>query len=85
MELMYRICKDLTHKYELKSKRKKHQRIKQIQIKTGLKANQETKIIKNNTTWNWWQFRRNMTRQNTIGFKNQNDSKQHNMNILKLQ
>jgi len=25
-------------------------------------------------------LRRNMTRQNTIGFKNQNDSKQHNIN-----
>ena len=38
---------DLTHKYELKSKRKKHQRIKQIQIKkNGLKANQETKLSK---------------------------------------
>jgi len=43
---------DLSHKYELKSKRKMHQRIKQFQIKTGLKANQATKIIKNNTTWN---------------------------------
>ena len=33
---MYRIYMDLTHKYELKSKSKKHQRIKQIQIKTGV-------------------------------------------------
>jgi len=40
---------DLTHKYELKSKRKKHQMIKQFQIKTGLKVNQATKIIKNTT------------------------------------
>jgi len=37
IELMYRICIDLTHKYELKSKRKKHQRIKKIQIKNWTK------------------------------------------------
>jgi len=36
---------DLSQKYELKSKRKMHQRIKKIQIKTGLKTNQETKSI----------------------------------------
>jgi len=29
---------------------KMHQMIKQTQIKTGLKSNQETKIIKNSTT-----------------------------------
>ena len=38
IELMYRICMDLTHKYELKSKRKKHQRIKQIQIKNWIQS-----------------------------------------------
>jgi len=32
-------------------KRKMNQRIKQTQIKTGLKSNQETKMIKN-STWN---------------------------------
>ena len=54
--------------------------------KSRLKSNQETKIInKITTTWIWWQIRRNMTWQNTIGFKNQNDSNEHNMNQLKLQ
>jgi len=43
---------DLTHKYELKSKKKRHQRIKKFQIKNGLKVNQATKIIENNTTLN---------------------------------
>ena len=78
---------DLTHKYELKSKKKNAPKDQQTQnYKSGLKSNQETKIInKISTTWNWWQFRRNMTWQNTIRFKNQNDSNEHNMNELKFQ
>ena len=45
---------DLTHKYELKYKKKNAPKDQQTQnYKSGLKSNQETKIInKISTTWN---------------------------------
>ena len=76
---------NLAHKHELKYKNKNAPKAQIQKYKTALKLKQATKSRTISTTWNWWQLWMHMTWQNRIGFKNQNDSNQNNMNGLKHQ